>query len=94
MPGSEPASGFDCMCLHGGAHKVAAPLLKSTHSHSPTPTPTTPPHPSPDAEERLLEQERAAAGGVVEVADLKTELRTAEMARQDVQVRGAGYFIG
>ncbi|PRW33926.1 kinesin K39 [Chlorella sorokiniana] len=38
-----------------------------------------------DAEERMLEQERAAAGGVVEVADLKTELRTSEMARQDLQ---------
>lgn len=39
----------------------------------------------------MLEQERAAAGGVVEVADLKTELRTSEMARQDLQVRLAGH---
>lgn len=30
---------------------------------------------------------------MVEVADLKTELRTAEMARQDVQVRRASVIF-
>lgn len=75
-----------CACGTCGA-SLATSILFSNHL-----PPSLPPnHPQADAEERMLEQERAAAGGVVEVADLKTELRTAEMARQDVQVGwGAG----
>lgn len=34
-----------------------------------------------------MEQERGQAAVAVEIDDLKTELRTSEMARQDLQVR-------
>ena len=40
-----------------------------------------------DAEQRMLDQEAGAAGLVSEVSDMRHELRTGEMARQDLQVR-------
>ena len=39
-----------------------------------------------EAEGRVMEQERGASAALLEMADLKTELRSGEMARQDLQV--------
>lgn len=36
----------------------------------------------------MMEQERAAGAAALELSDLKTELRTSEMGRQDLQVLG------
>jgi hypothetical protein len=59
--------------------RLVAPTLK--------PGPPPPP-PLAERDERLMAQERGSTALQMDMADLKTALRGAEMERQDLQVRG------
>lgn len=54
------------------------------------PTVPLPAHPAADAEARLMEQERGQTSSAMGLADLKSDLRGSEVARQDLQASDRG----